>query len=65
METLFEDARILVQRNSANELFYTNKKSKVTLRIGDYGERIILTADSASWLPTSKHGLPAMEFLRG
>lgn len=64
METLFENGSVLVRRNSANEIFYQNKRSGVELRIGDYNDRTTLTASGANWMPSSVGGLPAMVFTK-
>lgn len=62
METLYEDNKLIVERNSSNEIFITSKKSyknkdKVSIRVSEIGFALKLTAHGCNFHPTSFNGL--------
>lgn len=61
METLFENDKIKVYKNFANEIFYQLKGTHVTLRIGEYSNVVQITFE-CNVKPTSVNGLSGFNF---
>jgi len=60
MKTVHENEQLKVEDNGSGELFVTNKRNGVRIRItpGEYGLTLICAFDR--WIPWSVNGLPAM-----
>ena len=60
----FKDVEIsdtlTVYTNGSDEVFVTNKRSGVVIRISDAGENIVVTAAGYRMSPTSKNGNDAI-----
>ena len=61
MKTLLDSLTIRVEANGSNEIFVTDIRSDVTIRVSNFGTGIIVTTLGSIMTPAESNGLPAFK----